>query len=88
MLSDGNPARPRCINIVGLKRNNFKKEVISSINEVFRLLYRSRVGLDNAIEILSNKNIMLPELEYCLDFVRTSQAGRHGRGREQRKNAA
>ncbi|MEM9412346.1 MAG: acyl-ACP--UDP-N-acetylglucosamine O-acyltransferase [Planctomycetota bacterium] len=88
MLSDGNPARPRCINIVGLKRNNFKKEVINAINEAFRLLYRSRVGLDNAIEILANKNMMYPELEYCFDFVRTSQSGRHGRGREIRKAAA
>ena len=88
MLSDGNPARPRCINIVGLKRNNFKKEVITAINEAFRLLYRSRVGLANTIEILTNKNMMLPELQYCLDFVSTSQSGRHGRGRESRKNAA
>lgn len=88
MLSDGNPARPRCINIVGLKRNNFKKEVVSAINEAFRLLYRSRVGLENTIEILKNKDMMLPELEYCLDFVRTSQSGRHGRGRELRKNVA
>ena len=88
MLSDGNPARPRCINIVGLKRNDFQKDVISAINEAFRLLYRSRVGLDNAVEILSNKGLMMPELEYCLGFVRSSQAGRHGRGREIRRNAA
>ena len=88
MLSDGNPARPRCINIVGLKRNNFKKEVVNAINEAFKLLYRSRVGLDNTIEILTNKNMMLPELEYCLDFIRTSQSGRHGRGRETRKKVA
>ena len=88
MLADGNPARPRCINIVGLKRNDFKKNVINAINETFRLLYRSRVGLDNAVDILENKGLMLPELEYCLDFVRTSQSGRHGRGRELRRNAA
>ena len=88
MLCDGNPARSRCINIVGLKRNNFRKEVIDAINETFRLLYRSRVGLDNAIEILNNKGMMVPELEYCLDFVLTSQAGRHGRGREKNTRKA
>ena len=88
MLCDGNPARPRCINIVGLKRNNFSKDVIRAIDETFRLLYRSRVGLDNAIEILQNKGMMLPELEYCLDFVRTSQSGRHGRGREKNTRKA
>jgi UDP-N-acetylglucosamine acyltransferase len=88
MLSDGNPARPRCVNIVGLRRNNFDAPVINAINDAFRLLYRSRVGLNNAIEILTNKNLMCPELEYCLNFVRNSQAGRHGRGREKRKIAA
>lgn len=88
MLADGNPARPRCINIVGLKRNGFRKETIKAIDEAFRLLYRSRVGLENAIEILSNRDQLVPELEYCLEFVRTSQAGRHGRGRELRRSAA
>lgn len=88
MLSDGNPARPRCINIVGLKRNNFKKNVIEAIDETYRLLYRSRVGLDNTIEILKSKGQLVPELEYCLEFVRNSQSGRHGRGREKRKTAA
>lgn len=88
MLSDGNPARPRCINIVGLKRNNFRKELIQAIDETFRLLYRARVGLDNAIEILKSKEMLLPELEYCLDFVRTSQTGRHGRGREKNTRKA
>lgn len=88
MLSDGNPARPRCVNTVGLRRNNFAKEIIDALNEAYRLLYRSRVGLANAIEILTNKNLMLPELQYCLEFVRVSQDGRHGRGRELRKRAA
>ena len=88
MLADGNPARPRCINIVGLKRNNFDRQVIKAIDETFRLLYRSRVGLDNAIEILRNKGLLIDQLEYCLEFIRRSQDGRHGRGREKRKTAA
>lgn len=88
MLADGNPARPRCINIVGLKRNNFDRQAIKAIDETFRLLYRSRVGLDNAIEILRSKDLLIDELQYCLDFIRRSQAGRHGRGREKRKTAA
>jgi UDP-N-acetylglucosamine acyltransferase len=88
MLSDGNPARPRCVNIVALKRNDFSREVINALNEAFKLLYRSRVGLENTIEILKNKEMLLPELQYCLDFVAQSQTGRHGRGREVRRVAA
>ncbi len=87
MLTDGNPARPRCVNIVGLKRNNLSREVIDALNETYKLLYRSRVGLENTCQILKNKGFNFPEIDYCLDFVRYSQSGRHGRGREKRRAA-
>lgn len=88
MLADGSPARPRCVNIVGLKRNNFDQNVIDSINEAYRLMYRARVGLANCEEILGSKGAMLPEVRHFLDRVTVSQAGRHGRGRETRRKAA
>ena len=88
MLADGNPARPRCINIVALKRNNFKPDVIDALNEAYRLLYRARVGLDNAREILESKGGMQPDIEHLLDKLSVSQTGRHGRGRERRRKAA
>jgi UDP-N-acetylglucosamine acyltransferase len=88
MLADGSPARPRCINIVGLRRNDFDKPVIDSINEAYRLMYRARVGVDNCEEILRSKNALVPEVEHLLERIRTSQAGRHGRGREAGRKAA
>ena len=88
MLADGNPARPRCVNIVALKRNNFGQEVIDAINEAYRLLYRARVGLGNVREIMAAKDSMMPEIEHLLDVVEISQEGRHGRGREKRRTAA
>lgn len=88
MLADGSPARPRCVNIVGLRRNNFDQSVINAINEAYRLMYRARVGLANCEEILASKGDMLPEVRHFLDTVTVSQAGRHGRGRELRRKAA
>ena len=88
MLADGSPARPRCVNIVGLRRNNFRQEVIDAINEAYRLMYRARVGLANCEEILSSKGDMLPEVRLFLDSVAVSQEGRHGRGREPRRKVA
>ena len=88
MLADGSPARPRCINIVALKRNNFGKEVVKALNEAFRLLYRARVGLKNVREIMVAKGELIPEIEHLLDVLAVSQSGRHGRGREQRRMAA
>ena len=55
MLVEGYPARPRCINAVGLKRNNFPAHVIQALAEAHRLLYRAKVGLDNAWEILRSQ---------------------------------
>ena len=88
MLADGSPARPRCVNIVSLKRNNFEPHVIEAINETYRLMYRARVGLANCQEILESKGKLLPEIRHFLERVSVSQAGRHGRGRELRRKAA
>ena len=88
MLADGNPARPRCINIVALKRNNFTQNVIDALNEAYRLMYRARVGLENAREILSSKGVLIPDVQHLFEQIAISQSGRHGRGREQKRKAA
>lgn len=88
MLADGSPARPRCINIVGLRRNNFDQSVVDAINEAYRLMYRARVGLSNCEEILRSKGHLIPEISHFLESIAQSQAGRHGRGRELRRKAA
>jgi UDP-N-acetylglucosamine acyltransferase len=88
MLVEGIPTRPRCVNIVALKRNNFPVEVIRALTEAYRLLYRSKVGLENAREILINKELMFPAVQSLLAFIVHQQEGRHGRGRDRRRAAA
>jgi UDP-N-acetylglucosamine acyltransferase len=87
MLCEGAPARPRCINIVALKRNDFTPHVIDCLAEAHRLLYRAKVGLEPAREILRGNNQLGPEVNHLLDFVAGQQDGRHGRGREARRAA-
>jgi UDP-N-acetylglucosamine acyltransferase len=87
MLVEGYPARPRCINVVGLKRNNFSPQVIQSLAEAHRLLYRSKVGLENAWEILRANGQLVPQVNHLLAFVQGQHEGQHGRGRERRKAA-
>ncbi|HWA97244.1 MAG TPA: acyl-ACP--UDP-N-acetylglucosamine O-acyltransferase [Pirellulales bacterium] len=87
MLVDGQPGRPRCINLVALKRNNFSPEAITGLAEAHRLLYRAKVGLDHAREILRSNNLMLPQVTELLAFVQCQQEGRHGRSRERRRAA-
>lgn len=87
MLVDGHPTRPRCINVVALKRNNFSSESIECIAEAHRLLYRAKVGLDHAREILRGNGQLVPHVNELLSFVQIQQEGKHGRGRERRRAA-
>ena len=87
MLVDGHPSRPRCINVVALKRQNFPTDVIHCLAEAHRLLYRAKVGLEHARDILRTNDQLMPDVLRLLNFVETQQSGRHGRARERRKAA-
>jgi len=87
MLVEGAPARPRCINIVALKRNDFPPEVINGLAEAHRLIYRAKVGLDHAREILRGNELLAPQVNELLGFIQGQQEGRHGRKRELRRAA-
>lgn len=87
MLAEGIAAHPRCINIVALKRNNFPSHSIDSLAAAHRLLYRSKVGLANAREILRSNDQETSEVIHLLDFIANQQEGKHGRGRELRRAA-
>ncbi len=88
MIVEGRPTRPRCSNVVGLKRHNFPVDDIRALGEAFRLLYRQRVGLDVAREELLNQGPIRPVLKHLFDFLELSNGGRHGRGRDRRRMAA
>jgi UDP-N-acetylglucosamine acyltransferase len=87
MLVEGHPARPRCINVVALKRNDFVPDVINALAEAHRLLYRAKVGLDHAREILRGNDLLIPQVNELLSFVQAQQEGKHGRARERRRAA-
>lgn len=87
MLVEGSPARPRCVNVVALKRNDFPADTIRALTEAQRLLYRAKVGLDHAREILRSNGMLLPAVNHLLNFVQNQHEGRHGRSRERRRAA-
>lgn len=84
MLVEGTPARPRCLNMVALKRNDFPRDYIQALIEAHRLIYRAKVGLDHAREILRNNGHLVPPVNHLLNFIQEQQEGRHGRARERR----
>lgn len=84
MLCEGQPARPRCPNVVALKRRNFDPEVVSALSDAHRLLYRRRVGLEQAREILSSDGKLFSDVVKLLEFVDNANRGRFGRSLQKR----
>lgn len=87
MLVDGNPSKVRCINVVGLKRRGITPEGIDALHEAHRLVYRAKMTLVQASEILASHGHLTAEVKNLLDFIADQQAGKHGRGRERFRNA-
>lgn len=80
---DGNPARIIGLNAVGLKRNGVPRESIDHIRSVFRLIFRSKLNLSQALDQLKE----MPEMkdsfvEEFIGFARTSKRGIYKRNRE------
>ncbi len=87
MVCEGSPARPRCVNVVALKRNHFAAEDVTVLQNAFKLMYRSKVGAGEAEALLLGTGPIRPVLRQFFDFLEHSRGGRHGRGRDRRKAA-
>lgn len=88
MIVDGQPAKPRAANSIGLKRHDFPSEDVLAVTKAYKLLYRSRVGVDAAREQLIGSGPIRPVLKHLFDFLDHTCGGRNGRGRDRRRNAA
>jgi len=75
MIADGNPAKVRAINKVGLSRRGFTEEAITSIKRAHRVLYREDRNVSDALEILRGADYRTPEVDALIEFVAASERG-------------
>lgn len=73
IITDGAPGRARGLNIVGLRRAGYKSCDIQKLKEGYRLLLRSRLPLEDALQRLSALGD--PLVNHLINFVRTSTRG-------------
>jgi UDP-N-acetylglucosamine acyltransferase len=72
----GYRAEPRGINSEGLKRRGFPAEEIRAIKRAYKMIYRSQLPLNEAMEQVSLLAMEFPRLQLLVDFLATSSA--HG----------
>ena len=75
MIADGNPARIRGINKVGLERHGFTPETLRHLKEAYRVLYRSDLNVGQAVEQMRVELPDDPDLEHLMEFVTRSARG-------------
>ena len=75
MIADGNPAKVRGINLVGLERSGFAPEKVKEIKEAFRLIYRSKLNTRQAVEAIRQELPASDEIKQILEFIEQSERG-------------
>lgn len=72
VMVGGSPTKPRGINAVGLERRGFDSESVLNIKRAFKVLYKSRLKLEEAIDALSKMADSTPVILPMADFLRQS----------------
>jgi UDP-N-acetylglucosamine acyltransferase len=75
MIADGNPAVVRGVNQIGLERHGFAAESVRRLREAYRLLYRSKLNVKQAVEEIRNTLGDAAEIVQLLDFIESSSRG-------------
>ncbi|NVK42211.1 MAG: acyl-ACP--UDP-N-acetylglucosamine O-acyltransferase [Oceanospirillaceae bacterium] len=75
LMASGNTAKPHGLNIEGLRRRGFSPEALRTLRQAYKLVFRQKLTLDQALEQL---NQMLPscaELKPLIDSLQASTRG-------------
>jgi UDP-N-acetylglucosamine acyltransferase len=75
VMVDGNPARARGVNVIGLRRRNVPAEVRQEIQRAFKILYRSRLSVSHAVERIRAELTPSELLDHFVEFVESSTRG-------------
>ena len=71
----GNHASCYGANAMGLRRKGFSNEAIRHIQHAFHVLLTSKLNTTQALEKLKAEMTGIPEIDYLIEFIATSQRG-------------
>jgi len=83
MIVEGNPAKVRGVNEIGLQRAGYPQETIDKLWETYKSIYRTRkLNRMKIFEQIEARQDVCEEVRYLIAFLRRSLQGKHGRFRE------
>jgi UDP-N-acetylglucosamine acyltransferase len=63
------------INTIGLERKGFSKETVEALQRAYKILIRSKLRVDEALQKIEEELGLFPEARYLVEFVRESKRG-------------
>src|SRR3569832_804925 len=72
-ITDGNPARLRGVNSVGLRRGGFTEDERRALKEAYKLLFRSTMPIQDSLREL--EQIDDENVSHLVQFIRSSKRG-------------
>ena len=71
----GNPAEARSMNFEGMRRRGFTPATVQALRRAYKLVYRSGLTVDQAVEQLADSAAEYPEVALFRDSIRHSTRG-------------
>ena len=71
----GYPLKVSGLNLIGLKRHGFSDETISHLKRAYRILFRSRLIVSQAVQRIKEELELTEEIQTIIDFIERSERG-------------
>ena len=75
ILAAGEPLTYQGINRVGLSRRGFSSETLTQLRRVYKLIYRSKLNVSQALSQIESTMEIIPEIQNIIDFIKASERG-------------
>tara|TARA_B100001109_G_scaffold215628_1_gene184681 strand:+ start:1250 stop:2020 length:771 start_codon:yes stop_codon:yes gene_type:complete len=71
----GNPAKPFGINVTGIKRMGYSKDIIEALRSAYRAIYRKKLTVEEAVNELKSLRKDFKEVDLFLTSIENSTRG-------------
>jgi len=75
VIAQGDRAKTVGLNLIGLKRRGFNAETLSAIKKAYKLVFRSGLRQEEALQQIAETVEQFPEVVLFTDFIRNSERG-------------
>jgi UDP-N-acetylglucosamine acyltransferase len=74
-MASGARAKLYGLNTVGLKRRGFSEETINILKKAYKILFRDKLSLKEAIEKINQEIPDIPEIQHLIEFIEANKRG-------------